>query len=323
MVHSGAMDLDVILRRQHGVITRAQALKCGLTDDAIRWRVRDGQWTRLAQGIYVAQTGTPTWMARAHALSARLGPGGALTLDAAAHLHGMESRQPPVITGAVVNRQVQRLVGTRVVRRQELQVVWRQGLPVTSAATTLLDLVAEHSASQWRDAVHLMARWVHRGTTNTEEVLAALAARRRFPHRLLVTTALEPIAAGIESILEWDALNGVIVAHGLPRPTLQVSGLGPDGQIRKDAEWEAYGVILESDGRLFHTGASLQTDRRRDRHAARSGRVTLRAGHVEIVFGRCELAIDIFLALCSRGYPGEVTPCGPRCPARSAPVETS
>lgn len=311
------MDLDALIRRQHGVLTRAQAVQCGLTVSAIRWRLEDGSWTRLAHGIYHAHTGPVTWMARAHALTLRLGPGGALTKETAAHLHGVESHAPQVLSGAVVSRQVQRLAGTRVMRRRALHIVTRQGLPVTSAASTVLDLVADHHTSHWRDVVHLMARWVHCSKVNAEDVLAALAQRERYPLRSLVTTALEPISAGVESILELDSLEGVILRHGLPRPTLQAHGQGPHGTVRRDAEWEAYGVVLESDGRLFHSGASLQSDRRRDRHAARTGRLTLRAGHVEIRFGSCELAIDIFLALRSRGYRGDLTACSPRCVART------
>ena len=271
----------------------------------------------MAHGIYYAHTGPLTWMARAHALALRLGPGGALTTETAAHLHGIEARAPQVLNGALVSRQVRRLAGTRVTRRRALDIVTRQGLPVTSAASTVLDLVAQLPQSQWRDAVHLMARWVHSGKVSADEVLEALAERGRYPRRSLVTTALEPIAAGIESILELDSLEGVILRHGLPRPTLQARGQGPHGEIRRDAEWEPYGVVLESDGRLFHSGASLQTDRRRDRYAARTGRVTLRAGHAEIRFGRCDLAIDIFLALRSRGYQGDILACSPRCPART------
>lgn len=317
MHHSGRVELTALIRRQHGVLTRAQALGCGLTDDAIRWRVRDGQWTRLAHGIYHAQTGAVTWMARAHALSARLGPGGALTLETAAHLHGIEDRPPQILTGAVVGRQLQRLTGTRIVRRSALETVTRRGLPVTSAATTALDLAATYASGHWRTIVHLLARWVHSGTVDADALLGALERRGRHPHRRLVTTALAPIREGVESILEFDALDGVILQHGLPRPILQAKDDGPQGAIRKDAWWSDYGVVLESDGRLFHTGASMHTDRRRDRFAARSGQLTLRAGHVEIVFGRCELAVDIFLALHSRGYPGDIEPCQPGCAAQT------
>ena len=103
------MDLDALLRRQHGVLTHAQAVRAGLTEDAIRWRVTKGHWTRIARGIYHAYPGQLDWFGRAHALTLRLGPHAALTLETAAHLHGVETRQPPIITAAVNGRQVERL----------------------------------------------------------------------------------------------------------------------------------------------------------------------------------------------------------------------
>lgn len=312
------MDLEDRLRRQHGVVSYAQAREAGLTKEAIRWRVSDGEWTRIAQGLFRLTATEYTWTARAHALSLRLGKGGALTLDTATHLHGLEQSQPSILTGAVVDRQVGRLVGTRVARRPRLEVVMREGLPVTSARETALDSAAQYAPGQWRDIVHGLARWVRSRKTSGDDILEALEQRGRYPHRELVVTALGPIREGVESVLELEALDGVVVRHGLPRPTLQAPVLTPAGVARRDALWDEFGVALEVDGELFHTGASLQRDRRRDRHAARAGTQTLRAGHVEIVYGPCELAVDIFLTLRTRGYPGSIVPCGPSCPARAA-----
>lgn len=309
------MDLDALLRRQHGVLTHAQAVRAGLTEDAIRWRVTKGHWTRIARGIYHAYPGQLDWFGRAHALTLRLGPHAALTLETAAHLHGVETRQPPIITAAVSGRQVERLPGTRIARRVGLTTVIRQGLPVTSAATTVLDLTAQPGVL-WREAVHVSARWIHRGRTTAPELADALAARARHPHRRVLNLALNPIAEGVESVLELQALHRVIGRHGLPRPRLQVPALIPAGRIRRDAEWEEFAVVLEIDGDIAHTGEAARIDRRRDRHTARSGRLTLRAGFVEIEFEQCELAVDIFLTLRARGYQDSIVPCAPQCPAR-------
>lgn len=308
------MSIDVVLRRQHGVVSHGQALESGLTPDAVRWRVASGRWQRVARGLYRVHHTPWTWEARAHVLALRLGRGGALTLETAAHLHGVEARQPPVLTGAVVGRQVERLVGTRVTRRHRLEVVERAGLPVTSAATTVLDLTARPGVT-WRETVHLVARWVQRGVVTVDELDDALARLRRHPQRHVIARVLRPVSEGVESVLELQSLRRVVLAHGLPRPTLQtraaVAGVG----VRRDAEWEAYGVILESDGLLAHGGESIHRDRRRDRYAARTGRVTLRAGYADIEFAPCELAADVFATLRSRGYRGAISACRPGCTA--------
>lgn len=313
------MDLASLLRAQHGVVTHAQAVASGLSVDAIRWRVADGEWNRISRGLYRVSSAPQTWLSRAHALALKLGPTGALTLETAAHLHGMDDRAPQVITGAVSSRQVDRLVGTRVSRRSHLVVVTRNGLPVTSAATTVLDLTARPGTS-WRETVHLVARWVHRGAVSVDDLDEALRQRARHPQRRLITRVLEPVAGGVESVLELRSLDKVITRHRLPRPTLQVHAVAAGQAMRKDAEWEEFGVVLESDGLLAHGGASIHRDRRRDRQVARSGRVTLRAGYVDIEFGPCDLAVDIYLTLRSRGYRGGIAPCGPGCAAQAADV---
>ena len=317
--HSVDVDLASLLRDQHGVITHAQAVEAGLSVDAIRWRIADGEWRRISRGLYRVSTAPQTWLSRAHALALKLGSTGALTLETAAYLHGMDDRAPQIITGAVTGRQVERLVGTRVSRSSRLDAVTRNGLPVTSPATTVLDLTARPGTS-WRETVHFVARWVHRGVVTVDELGDALRQRARHPQRRVIARALEPVADGVESVLELRSLDKVIARHRLPRPTLQVRAVAAGQAMRKDAEWEEFGVVLESDGLLAHGGESIHRDRRRDRQVARSGRVTLRAGYVDIEFGPCDLAVDIHLTLRSRGYRGGIAPCGPGCAARAADV---
>lgn len=305
-------DADEILRRQHGVIGYDQARAAGLSKEAIRWRVSTGAWTRVRRGVYRLAATTPTWHSRAHTLARLLGDTGGLTLDTAAHLHGVESRQPPIITGAAVGRDVLRLTGTRVARRRHLDLVRRQDLPVTSAAGTVLDLT-DVPGTGWREAVHVVARWIHRTPLTAELLTTALTHRPRHRHRSVITTALRPIVDGAESILEVTALERVIGAHGLPAPRLQVPVQPGVSGARRDAEWEEFGVVLELDGLLGHDGENMFRDRSRDRHAATTGRLTLRAGHVEVSYAPCELAMDIVLTLRTRGYRGLPVRCGPRC----------
>ncbi|GAA4403508.1 hypothetical protein GCM10023168_15100 [Fodinibacter luteus] len=307
-----AMELDALIRSQHGVCTTAQALAAGLTEDGIRWRVSSGRWSRLGQGLYCAQTGELDWLGRAHAAVLRGGDGCALSLRAAEHLHGVASGAPPVITVAVpARRSVTRLPGTRYRRHVGLEVVRRRGLPVTTAEQTVLDL-AEAPGAEWRDAVATAARWVQKRRTTPAALDAALAARARHRHRHILTVALGVVAEGAESVLEVSYVRRVERPHGLPPATIQ----RPDGSRRRDFEYEEWLVVVEVDGRLGHEGESVAFDRRRDRQAAGTGRVTLRAGWVDVEGDPCGLAVDVHAALRARGYPGSVLACSPRCPAR-------
>lgn len=305
------MDLDALIRAQHGVCSTAQAREHGITDDGLRWRVASKRWRRLGRGIYQAQTGDLTWLGRAHAAVIRGQPGCALSLRSAEYLHGVARKPPPVITVAVpAGRRMTRLAGTRFRAHSELEVVRRRGLPVTIAAQVVLDLAAEPGVD-WREAVATAARWVQQRRTTAIELAAVLEGRPRHPHRVILEVALGVVALGAESVMEVSYVQRVEVPHGLPRGRLQVR----DGIVRRDVEYDQYLVVVEIDGRLGHEGEYVALDRRRDRRAAGRGRVTLRAGWVDVEGAPCELAVDVFAALRARGYTGGIRACGPGCPA--------
>ena len=53
--------LDRLLIQQLDVISRRQALAAGVTDNALRHRLRPGgPWRELLPGVYMAATGAPT-----------------------------------------------------------------------------------------------------------------------------------------------------------------------------------------------------------------------------------------------------------------------
>lgn len=307
------MDLDEVVRAQHGVCSTAQALAAGLTEDAIRWRVSTGRWRRLGRGIYRAQTGELDWIGRAHAALLRGGEGAALALTSAEFVHGVSNDAPAVLTLWVpAGREVRRLPGTRLRARSDYAVVRRRGLCVTSATRTVLDL-AEAPGVGWRGAVATASRWVQRRRVTSAELVAALAAAPRHRHRRHLELALGVVADGAESLLEVGFVRNVVRAHGLPAPRLQVPVDAPGGRLRRDAEFEPWGVVVELDGRLGHEGEAVAGDRRRDRRAAARGRVTLRAGWVEVDAEPCDLAVDVHETLRVRGWAGVGRPCGPRC----------
>lgn len=308
------MDLDALIRSQHGVCSLAQAVEAGLTEDGVRWRVTSGRWFRLGRGLYRAQTGELDWHGRAHAAVLRGRDGCALSLRAAEHLHGVGSTPPPVITVAVpVGRSVTRLPGTRFRPHVGLEVVRRRGLPVTTAEQTVLDL-ADAPGVEWREAVGTAARWVQRRRTSPEALVAALAGRARHRHRHILTVALGVVADGAESVMEVSYVRRVEAPHGLPHATMQVR----DGIRRRDFEDGPWLVVVEVDGRLGHEGEHLATDRRRDRRAAGSGRLTLRAGWVDVEGDPCGLAVDVHAALRARGMTEPIRACGPACAVRRA-----
>ncbi|WP_234802251.1 type IV toxin-antitoxin system AbiEi family antitoxin domain-containing protein [Mycolicibacterium fortuitum] len=54
------MDVDELLRRQDGVISRSQALDAGLRNHEIRRLLGRNEWARVHTGVYVHHTGPLT-----------------------------------------------------------------------------------------------------------------------------------------------------------------------------------------------------------------------------------------------------------------------
>lgn len=122
--------------------------------------------------------------------------------------------------------------------------------------------------------------------------------------------ALVDLGDGVESVAEYLFVDRVERPHGLPRFTRQ-SAAGES--TRRDFELTAYGVIVEIDGYLWHGRERFHADRRRDRHAAAEGKVTLRAGWVDVTTSPCHLALEIGLTLRRRGWLEPLSACQDGC----------
>ena len=72
--------IDRILAKQESVISRAQAVACGMTRSALRYRIRaGGPWRQLLPGVYLTVTGCPTLIQKEIAAALYAGPHGVLT----------------------------------------------------------------------------------------------------------------------------------------------------------------------------------------------------------------------------------------------------
>ena len=87
---------------------------------------------------------------------------------------------------------------------------------------------------------------------------------------------------------------------------------------REAFDGDEFDVVVEVDGRIGHDGAGVQRDRVRDRRALREGKVTVRAGWIDVDAAPCALALVLAGAFRLRGWTGAVSPCGPNCAARAS-----
>lgn len=305
------MDLRRLSRRQHDVVSRAQALKAGLTPSQIRCRLDSGRWQRIHPGIYATHNGPVTWPARASAATLHAGTGAALILGSSAYLWGLADREPAVITvGVPLERKPVRVVGTRIRRLRRLETAIVERLTVTTRAQTVIDLAGEPGCDI-DEAVALAARAAQRRHLSAADLLVELRARHRHPHGEVLAMALGDIDGGVEGAAEFRFVRDVQRAHDLPELVRQV--VTRDG-ARRDFESDEFGVVIEVDGQLWHAGERFHSDRRRDRRTATKGKVPLRSGWLDVAAEPCELARDIALTLRQRGWTGALRRCSPGCP---------
>ena len=300
------------------VVSRPQALGQGLTPSAVRHRLRTGRWQVIFRGVYLTHSGSATWRQRLEAATLARGDGAVASLECALNLWGLTDREPPILTLAepARTRRSCQLPGVRVRRRARLSVARRYGIPVTSAAQTVLDVLALPGRTL-EDDIALITRAVSRKKVTVDALRAELRHHRRHPRRAGLDEILAAAAEGLESVAEVKYVERVERPHGLPAMERQApmdgaTALAHGRSRRMDFKDRARGVVLEVDGELYYRLRQAQ-DRGRDRETAGRGEVTLRAGWAEVVETPCELAVDIALTLRARGWAGRPTPCGAAC----------
>lgn len=306
--------MAAIARRQHGVITRAQARQAGMSAAATRWRIERGLWRRLHQGIYLTHTGPIDWQTRASAALLGCGPRSALTLDSAAFLWGLTRRAPEILTVGVLRGQHPSAPpGAVVARRRRLDIAEVGDLRATRVAQTIVDL-ADQPDRTIDDVLALAARAAQRGQVTEARILTELDARARHRQRRALRLACGELGTGVESVAEILFVTKVQRAHGLPAFAQQVRS--SDGRSRTDFRHHELGLIIEVDGRLWHAGERFHTDRQRDRRAAARGELTVRATWHDVDQDPCRLAVDLWQICRRRGWSAPLRRCSPDCPGR-------
>lgn len=299
--------------RQHGVVTRTQALGLGFDDSRATRFVNEARWQRVHPGVFVVHSGPLPWRTTALAALAYAGEGALLGYDAAAHLHRFAARPPSVIDVMIpAARRVAPQPGLRLRRsvaaeRGDRPAVLR--LRTTSAVRTAVDLAA--AARRPDDVMGSLARAIRAGVA-VGALRTEVLARRTVRGRGLLLELLAAAEAGIESPLELRYHRDVEGAHGLPTSRLQRREVIGGLWLRADVVLEEFGVRVELDGRLAHPDARRGRDAWRDNAVGIARReLTLRYHWEHVARDPCLTAEQVVEALRSRGWRGTPRPCGP------------
>jgi hypothetical protein len=309
--------LERLLRNQSGVIARRQVLAGGMEDLDIRRLLRRREWAIVHDGVYVDHTGEPTWLQLAWAGVLFAWPA-ALCHDSAlraADGPGRRERSAADPIHVAVDRDRAFAAPAGIVPHRlgdfHAKVQWNLGPPRVRVEQAVLDVAAES-----RDdfaTIAVLAQAVQSRRTTAQRIGEALEGRSRIARRKFLGDVLRDLADGTCSVLEHGYLDRVERPHGLPRPSRQLleSSRGP---IYRDAAYRRFGLVVELDGRLFHSSAEARShDLDRDLDAAIDGRDSVRLGWRQVFDHACWTAARIGVLLQRRGWEGPVLRC-PACP---------
>ena len=313
--------LTELARLQAGVVSRHQALRCGSTRDAVRWAVRKGAWQQVCPGVYATFTGQIGHRAQLWAALLHAGEGAILSHQTAAELLGLTDQTSARIHVTVPNaRRVVGPPGVVIHASRRTYPKWRYARgtpPHTMSEDTVIDLV--NAASTLDEAAGWVTAAFARRITGEWPLRQAIAERSRLRWRDHLDELITLAATGTHSALEFRYDRDVERAHGLPRAVRQASFVKGDGSRGfRDRFYEQYGrLVVELDGRGYHSGEGRGHDRLRDNQAAAMGGSTLRYDWSAVTRRACETAAEVFAALRERGYRGTLEPCSPACRAMS------
>jgi hypothetical protein len=246
--------------KQHGVITRPQALACGMTERVVDYRIRrDGPWRTLLPGVYLTHVGRFTDEEREMAALLYAGAQSVLTGMAALRRHGLSAGQPadrasqrsPVdVLVPLANRRAD--VGfVRLHRTGRLPAGFcvvgeaRFALPPRAVADAVRPM------TELADVRAVVAEAVQRGRCSIQHLAEEVAAGPALGSALF-RQSLAEVAEGVRSSVEGD-LRDLIRWARLPTP-LYNPRLLVDGEFlaMPDCWWPESGVAGEADSRSWH-----------------------------------------------------------------------
>ena len=254
-------ELEHLLTRvQDGVVSRRQLRELGARDHDIVRLLRRRDLVAVHPGVYVASTGTLTWVQRAWVAVLGCWP--------AALSHQSAFPNPPSagpIHVAIDHRRSVRPPARVVVHRMadfDQRTNWLRSPPRVRLEHAAIDVALGKTSVA--DRFRAFADACQTRETTAGAIIDALTTRRRVPGRSLLVELLEistqaPARCWSVSTSGWNAL------HGLPEASRQRADQLAGRTIHRDAPYAHFGVKVELDGRAFHDNARCPGPRRRAR----------------------------------------------------------
>ena len=266
--------IAALAARQGGAISRKQLMALGCDRWEIDYRIRIGRLHRIHRGVFAVGHAVLGIEGRRWAAVLAYKPVSALSHAAAGAAFGFRRSNAAVLDVTVVGTGRKPQPGIRLHRRRAIaagELTTLDGLPITTAARTLLDLSA--SGIRGRSLATAVDRAEQSGVLDFADLALLLdryAGRSGVP---ALRDALDRYAGGdARSALE-EIIGELCADHGLPRPQENVVVLG---KVR-DFYWPEARLVVEADSYAWHRSPdAMADDRQRDVELTLAGIRTLR-----------------------------------------------
>jgi predicted transcriptional regulator of viral defense system len=252
---------------QHGVVSRAQLLRLGLSDNQVDHRLRRRRLHRVHRGVFAV--GHTALTVDGRRMAAVLALGGDAVLSHASAATAWALRRPGsgsihVTVPSTAGRK--KRAGIRLHRSGTLtrgETTTHRGIPITAPARTIIDLAKTIDGRPLEHALNIADQ---RQLLDFKEF-----ACRPIPPSLQAVLSLYT-ASVTRSEMEERFIE-LCDDHGLPRPIANAHVEG----IEVDFVWRAQRLIVEVDGYAYHRSpTSFEDDRERDVTLAIAGWTVLR-----------------------------------------------
>jgi very-short-patch-repair endonuclease len=282
-----------IAEGQHGLITRRQLLRGGLSRHIVEHRLRTARLRAVHAGVY--RVG-PVVSRCAREMAAVLAcEGSVLSHRSVAPLWRLagprDAREPVELTHA--DRQSRR-PGIRMYRSSLAtdEITSIDCIPVTSVARTLLDLSRVSSPREIERALAFADR--EHPAYREELLLLVDRYRSRSGVRRLRQLLASPTSAALTRSEAEDRLLDLIRSGGLPAPRTNVVVHG----FQVDCYWKDARLVVEVDGYAWHGSArAFVRDRKRDAALAAAGVQVLRLSWQQLTGERDRTLVQLTRAL--------------------------
>lgn len=262
------MEITQTFERQFGLVTRAQALKLGLTPSQISYRLKLGRWVLVQPRIYRLAGVPESWEMRL--LAACLTTGGVASHRCAAALWRLDVYDEPKIEitvpeGRSVRVDIDRVHESRQwAKRNSTRI---RGIPCTGVERTILDCAGVVGIQKTERIAEAAIRKRKTSWLAIADCLQDHSARGR--NGCLTLRQLLHLRLGSKTVPLSDFSRRIVhllEQANVPTPEVEYAIRDSNGRhlLQADLAWPKLKKIWELDGLEFHFGREdVERDRRK------------------------------------------------------------